>query len=148
MVRGDAPLVPDAETAAGGQYSSPTDEMGQATKGREGGEGVRPDSCNNSHARPPACKAHPESRTRSCTAMLLLIASPPCLPRSLLYRVPRTHADILPRTSARQIAQTRTLRSNRGCRADNYVGGARHRGRSSPSERNRSVLPFKPENEG
>lgn len=77
----------------------------------------------------PACKAHPESRTgrgpRSCTAMFLIIARLPLPPRSLFiapYRVPRTNNDILARTSAQQIAQTRTLQSGICVKATGGVG--------------------------
>lgn len=130
-------LVPDAETSAGAKNLYPHMRWGGHGRTGIGGggcKGVGSDSCHISHARLPACKAHPVSRSRtgrgqrSCTlfsARFLLIArlplpfSPHCsrtLPRCLsssLCRIPRRSANktILPRTSAQQIAQTCTLQS-------------------------------------
>lgn len=153
MAHGDALLIPDAETSAGPNNLHPRMRWDRPREDW-GCKGVASDSCNISHARLPACKAHPESRTgcgqRSCTlfsARFLLIArlplpSPPrcSLHVASLFIVlavsysPREReqwhspADV----SAADCTNTHSAswafaQSNRRCRAWYLRRGARHR---------------------
>lgn len=113
-----------------GQSSSPTCEMGTGPREDRGRKGLGSAPCHVSHARPPACKAHPAPGAgrgrRSCSlfsARFLLIAASPLssvllshvasLFVVLAVRFPRRSVNdaVLPRTSAQQLAQTCTAQS-------------------------------------